>query len=82
MYYLYILYSTKLNRYYVCHTEYIERRVFEHNAGISIYTSKAKDWQLLYKEEYATREEAHKREQEIKRKKSRVYIEKLISSAG
>lgn len=80
MYYLYILYSTKLNRYYVGHTENIEKRVFEHNSGISIYTSKANDWQLMYKEEFTTRAEAHHREREIKKKKSRVYIEKLISS--
>ncbi|MCC6370692.1 MAG: GIY-YIG nuclease family protein [Bacteroidia bacterium] len=82
MYHLYIIYSVKLNRYYIGHTENLEKRLFEHNNGISTYTSKASDWELKYKEAFVTREESHKREREIKKKKSRVYIEKLIISAG
>jgi putative endonuclease len=33
----------------------------------------------MYTEKFETREQAHKRELEIKRKKSRKYIEWLIS---
>jgi putative endonuclease len=46
-------------------------RLSDHNSGISNYTSKAKDWQLKYPEEFPTREQAMKREREIKAKKSR-----------
>jgi len=39
-------------------------------------------WKLIFNEEYSTKSEALKREREIKRKKSRKYIEKLIGLAG
>jgi putative endonuclease len=42
----------------------------------------ATDWVLKYSEVYQTRSEAVKRETEIKKKKSRKYIEMIISSAG
>ena len=80
MYFLYIIYSTKLDRYYTGHTDKIEARVMQHNTGCNKSTAKANDWVLAYMERFATREEAKKREIEIKRKKSRKYIEWLISS--
>ena len=36
-------------------------------------------WKIVYKEKYNTKSEAMKREYEIKRKKSRKYIESLIN---
>jgi putative endonuclease len=82
MFYLYIIYSAKLDRYYVGYTADIEVRIVQHNSGLSSFTSKANDWKLVYKEQYPNREEAHKRELEIKSKKSRKYIEWLIGNAG
>jgi putative endonuclease len=73
MFYLYIIYSSKLDHYYVGYTS---------NTKMSIYTAKASDWQLMYSEAFESRELAMKREKEIKRKKSRKYIEWLISSFG
>jgi putative endonuclease len=79
VYYCYIIYSRKLDKYYVGQTEDLESRLSDHNAGISVYTSKASDWQLMYFETFETRKEAISREQMIKGKKSRKYIEWLIS---
>ena len=70
-----------LDRYYIGHTEDITR-LEQHNSGISTYTAAANDWLLVYSEDYDTRELARKRELEIKKKKSRKYIEWLISSVG
>ena len=78
-YYVYIIYSLKLDKFYVGYTEDISVRLNQHNEGISSFTSKARDWDLKYTEDFRSREEAHKREMEIKRKKSRKYIEWLIS---
>ena len=75
MFYVYILYSKSLDRYYVGHSEDLNKRLASHLAGISPYTSVAKDWQLVFKEELNSRSEAIRRENEIKRKKSRKYIE-------
>jgi putative endonuclease len=80
-YFVYIIYSKKLNKYYVGYSENIILRLQQHNEGISIFTSKANDWKLVYHEPFATRQEAQKREKAIKAKKSRRYIEWLIGSA-
>ncbi len=79
IYTVYILYSAKIDRYYVGHTENISIRLKQHNEGISTYTSKATDWILMYSENFSSRVDAHKRELEIKSKKSRKYIEWLIN---
>ncbi len=78
MYFVYILYSAQRDRYYVGQTNDIEKRLESHLSGISGYTSKAKDWVLVHSETYPSREEAIKRELEIKKKKSRIYIESLF----
>lgn len=77
-FYTYIIYSAKLDKFYIGHTENLETRLDQHNSGISSYIAKASDWQLVYSEPHPSRELARKREIEIKKKKSRNYIEWLI----
>ena len=81
-FYVYIIYSTSLNKFYVGYTENIIARLNQHNTGISTFTAKAKDWVVKYSEQYSSRNEAHNRELQIKRKKSRKYIEWLIDNAA
>ncbi|RYY39159.1 MAG: GIY-YIG nuclease family protein [Chitinophagaceae bacterium] len=81
-YYLYIIYSASLDQYYVGSSANLEDRLFRHNNSGSKATKKAKDWTLKYTETFATRAQAVRREQEIKKKKSRKYIESLISPVG
>jgi len=80
MHYVYILYSKRLDRYYVGRTENIEKRLVDHNAGRSTYTRRGRPWELVYKEEFEEKAGAIDRETEIKRRKSRRYIEKLVQS--
>ena len=82
MYYIYVLYSSLLDRYYVGQTEDLERRLRFHQEGESPYTSRASDWKLMYTETFSDRTLTIKRELEIKRKKSRKYIEWLLQSAS
>ena len=82
MYHFYIIYSDKLDRYYIGYTEDILVRLGQHNSGQSGFTSKASDWKLVYTEAYPDRKLAHQRERAVKSKKSRKYLEWLISSAG
>jgi len=76
--FVYILYSPKLNKYYVGACTDLERRLYEHNIGHSKFTSTGLPWVLKYTDEYPTLTEAKKRELEIKKMKSRKYIEGLI----
>ena len=79
MFYVYIIYSEKLNIYYVGSTADLEDRLKRHNAGRSKFTKPGIPWKLVYKKEYSIKSEAYKAELYIKSQKSRVYIEKLIS---
>ena len=81
-YYIYILYSRKVDRYYVGETENIDNRLNAHLTGISTYTSMADDWKVVYSESFGSRNAAIRREKEIKRKKSRKYIEYLMNRSS
>ncbi|HAN77063.1 MAG TPA: excinuclease ABC subunit C [Bacteroidales bacterium] len=78
-FYVYILLSEKTNKFYIGSTENIENRQFRHNAGHTISTKTGIPWKLVYFETFETRVQAVARELEIKKKKSRAYIEKLIA---
>ncbi len=78
-YFVYILYSTKLERYYIGSTEDIAMRLKEHLWEHKGFTSKAKDWELKYSERFTAKTDAINRELLIKKWKSRKMIEKLIN---
>ncbi|MFZ1371885.1 MAG: GIY-YIG nuclease family protein, partial [Ferruginibacter sp.] len=78
----YILFSPNLNKYYVGSTPDIERRLIEHNRGKEKFTKTGIPWKLVYKEVFEDLKQARKREFQIKKMKSRKYVEMLISSAG
>ena len=74
----YILYSEKLDKFYVGACTDMERRLYEHNIGHSKFTSPGVPWVLCYQEDFETLAEAKKREAYIKKQKSRKYIQQLI----
>ena len=80
MYIVYILYSSSIDKYYVGYTNYIERRLSEHNRKKGKYTDGAIPWCLVHHEEYESKSEAMNREKTIKFKKSRQYILSILSS--
>ena len=77
-YYTYILFSESRNRYYVGYTSNISNRLIKHNAGNSPSTKSGRPWKLVYFEEFDSKSVAIKRENEIKRWKSRHRIKMLI----
>ena len=82
MFTVYVLHSQSLNRYYVGFTNDLVRRLTEHNRKKGKYTDSGIPWELVYHEIYSTKAEAMSRENFIKRKKSRTFIESLISSSA
>ena len=79
MYYVYIIESLQNGRYYIGATDNIARRVKEHNIGKSKSTKPYTPYRLVYKEEFNSLIEARKRENFIKKCKSRKYIRELIA---
>ena len=78
MAWVYILYSRKIDKYYVGACKDLDRRLYEHNLGHSKFTSTGVPWELVYKEEFQDLILAKQRELKIKKMKSRPYIEGLI----
>ncbi len=78
----YILFSEKLNKYYVGSTSDIVRRLGEHNRGKEKFTSTGIPWKLIYKESFEELKQARQRELYIKKMKSRKFIETLVGSVG
>ena len=79
IFFVYIIYSPLLDKFYVGYTSDLEKRLLYHNTGISDFTSKTSDWEMKYTESFSDRQHAMKREKEIKKKKSRRYIEWIIT---
>ncbi len=77
---VYILHSTKLDRYYVGYTNDIDRRISEHNRKKGKYTDAGIPSDLVHSEEYATKKNAMDRGKYIKSQKSKEYMKNLINS--
>ena len=80
-YYVYIIYSKTLDRFYtgatcIAATTRLERHLF-HFYGDSKFTSKAPDWELFYSIACESYPQALQIEQHIKRMKSSRYIRNL-----
>ena len=76
---LYILYSSSLDKFYVGSTHDLDGRMRRHLSNHSGYTSAAKDWQLVYQEGFTSREGALQRERQIKNWKNKNRIRELIA---
>ena len=84
MYFLYILYSPSRLKYYIGYTSNLTDRLIKHNSKHKGFTDGVKDWQVVYTEQFQTKQGATSREKQIKSWKSRQLIESLIQkgSAG
>ncbi|HPI11058.1 MAG TPA: GIY-YIG nuclease family protein [Catalimonadaceae bacterium] len=76
----YILFSAQLDKFYIGSTgSSLESRLQKHLTDHSGFTASAKDWVLVYSEEFEKIEDAAKRERQIKKWKSRKMIEQLVA---
>ena len=82
MHYAYILYSANRDRYYIGSSADVSARLAVHNSNHGGFTGKTGDWKAVYTEAFDLKSEALIQEKKIKSWKSRLIIEKLISSVG
>jgi putative endonuclease len=75
MFWVYIIYSDFLDRYYVGSTDNIERRIREHNSGKGNFTSKRMPWKQVITLSLKTRSDAVKLELKIKRRGIKRYLQ-------
>ncbi len=77
-YYLYILYSKKLDRYYTGVSRNPSQRLISHNEYPKGWTKHGVPWELVFMKAFVSKTEAQYWERFIKRQKKRSLIEKII----
>ncbi|MBW2215707.1 MAG: GIY-YIG nuclease family protein [Deltaproteobacteria bacterium] len=80
-YFVYILQSQKDGSYYIGSSQELSSRLARHNQGRAKYTKNKRPWDLVYQEAFSDRSSAMKRENAIKKRKSKKYIESLIRTS-
>jgi len=76
---VYVLRSLKNGRLYTGSTNDLQRRMEEHARGKTVYTRHAGPFELIFREEYATRLEARRRELFLKSGQGREELKRLLS---
>ena len=79
-FYTYIIFSEKLDKYYIGHTNSLDRRILEHNSGFSKSTKTGVPWKIVFSKSFNLKSEAFNFERKIKSMKSRKFIIDLINS--
>ena len=82
MHYLYIIYSTSANKFYVGETDNMGKRLLKHNIHSykDSFTKIAEDWEVVLLFKCISKDQAVLLEKFIKRMKSKVFIEKVIAN--
>ncbi len=80
MFYAYVLKSIHHDFYYKGHCENPEERLIQHNSGMTQSIRPYIPFELVYKEEFATREEAIAREKYFKTSAGRRFLKNKVTS--
>lgn len=79
-FFVYVLFSERIQKKYVGSTKDVAKRLEHHNAGLDRWSKRGVPWVLLYTEEYATRTEALRQEYFFKSGQGRRQLEELLTS--
>jgi len=80
MHYVYILYSAKLDKFYIGSTKDPRGRLRRHLSASKGFTAQTRDWKLVYTEPFANKSKALARERQLKKWKNPTRIWELILS--
>ena len=79
MYYTYVIKSRKDDSLYKGHCENVETRIMQHNSGSTISIANKTPFDLVYFEEFKTREDAILREKYFKSAAGRRFIKQKLA---
>ncbi|MCB0482219.1 MAG: GIY-YIG nuclease family protein [Flavobacteriales bacterium] len=74
-FFTYILYSKKLEKYYVGQSSDLFQRIENHNSGLSKFTKNGIPWTLIWSTELPSRQEALILEKKIKNMGAKRFLE-------
>ena len=75
---VYILKSKVIDKYYIGSSQNPVLRLSYHNSIEKGFTSRYRPWEIVFKKEFDSKENAQLVEQKIKKWKSKVMIERII----
>ncbi len=75
MYYIYVLWSNKLQKRYVGSTAIVIKRFSEHNRGCNKFTKGGIPWKIIHEEAFSSKTEALKREKFLKSGQGRAWLD-------
>ncbi len=78
MFYVYVLLSTVNRDVYVGFSTDLRVRFSEHNAGKVKSTKGYRPWKLIYYEAYASRQDATRREKQLKMHKAKLDLKQQV----
>lgn len=76
-YFVYILWSEKLQKYYVGQTANLEDRLARHNEGREKFTKEGSPWQLVHMLKCEDRSAAMQLEKKIKKRGAKRFLQAL-----
>ncbi|HEX4875230.1 MAG TPA: GIY-YIG nuclease family protein [Chitinophagaceae bacterium] len=74
MFFVYVIRSEKDGRFYVGLSEDVDKRVNQHNKGMTFSTKGFRPWKLFFFESFPTRIDARKREIYLKSGSGKEFI--------
>lgn len=80
--FVYVLQSLNKDKGYVGMTNNLERRLKEHNLGLSSYTKRHIPWKMIYHEEYDSLKDARSREKYLKSSSGRRFLKEVFKQFG
>ncbi len=80
MFFAYVLKSIRHNYYYKGHCEDLEKRLAQHNSGVTRSTRPYIPFNLVYSEQFRTREEAIAKEKYFKSAAGRRFLKKILAT--
>jgi putative endonuclease len=75
MYFVYVLWSNKLNKRYIGSAGNVTIRLDQHNRNMNHFTKGGKPWFLIYTEQFSTKAEALIREKFLKSGIGRKWLD-------
>ena len=80
LYYIYIIFSKKLNKKYIGIKKNLRKRIWEHNNSKTPFTLKTKDWEIIYYEAFLSKQDAYTEEKFLKSGKGRDRLKYLLQN--
>ena len=82
MYTVYIIYSDKIDKYYIGFSSDVSDRIKKYNRKSKGFSSLGRPWVILYTESFENKRDAMVREKQLKNWKNRDRLEALIKAGS